>query len=307
MMRSWLKITSRTLGAVCLAGALCAAQPTARPGTVNYAEGQVSIDGQVVAAKSLGTAEVQPGQVLRTEQGKAEMLLTPGVFLRLGDHAAAKMVSPSLTDTRVEVLQGEAMVEADEVLPGNHLVVADHGVDTLIQKQGLYKFTTDPAQLAVYDGKAQVFADDHTTEVGKGKTLALGAPVKPQSFDRKTGDNLYQWSDVRSEYLAEANQSSVAYLVGGYPNPYGWFGMGWYWNPWFSSYAFIPGAGFYPGAFGYGFYSPAYFRVYPPANYFVRPGITTAGSGIRAVAPTAAMRAPMGGAAMGGMRSGGRR
>jgi hypothetical protein len=279
-----------------LASALFAAQgATARPGTVNYTEGGVTIDGQAIAAKSLGSTEVEPGQVLRTGQGKAEMLLTPGVFIRLGDNAAVRMVSPSLTDTRVELLQGEAMVEADEVLVGNHLVIADRGVDTQIRKNGLYRFTTEPAQLAVYDGQAQVFIDERTVEVGKGKQLTLtqAAAVKPQSFDRRLTDNLYQWSSVRSEYVADANQSSVQYIVGG--NPWGWYGMGWYWNPWFSSWAFIPGNGFFGSPFGFGFYSPAYWRAYPPATYFARPGVVAATPAAR-VAAAAAMRSSMGSA-----------
>ena len=295
-MMSWPKKAFRVAGAVGLASALFAAQgATARPGTVNYTEGGVTIDGQAIAAKSLGSTEVEPGQVLRTGQGKAEMLLTPGVFIRLGDNAAVRMVSPSLTDTRVELLQGEAMVEADEVLVGNHLVIADRGVDTQIRKNGLYRFTTEPAQLAVYDGQAQVFIDERTVEVGKGKQLTLtqAAAVKPQSFDRRLTDNLYQWSSVRSEYVADANQSSVQYIVGG--NPWGWYGMGWYWNPWFSSWAFIPGNGFFGSPFGFGFYSPAYWRAYPPATYFARPGVVAATPAAR-VAAAAAMRSSMGSA-----------
>lgn len=278
-MMSWAKTTFQTFGAVCLSGALAIAQgapsrgATARPGAVNYVEGGVTVDGRAVNSSSVGATEVEPGQVLRVQQGKAEMLLTPGVFLRIGDNAAVKMISPSLTDTRVELVQGETLVEADEVLPGNHLVISDRGVDTQIQKNGLYRFTTDPAQLAVYEGKAQVFDNDRTVEVGKGKqlTFAQNATLKPQSFDRKMTDNLYQWSDVRSEYVSEANQSSVQYIVAGYP--WGWGGLGWYWNPWFDSWAFIPGGGFYGSPFGFGFYSPAYWRAYPPAHYYVRPGV----------------------------------
>src|SRR5512135_3919659 len=80
----------------------------ARPGTINYTEGQVTIDGRTIGAKQLGSTELAPGRVLETGSGKAEMLLTPGVFLRLGDHSAVRMVSPSLTDTRVEMVRGRA-------------------------------------------------------------------------------------------------------------------------------------------------------------------------------------------------------
>src|ERR1035437_5606081 len=111
----------RVAGMMIAAAALVLAQGRiARPGAINYAEGQVSLNGQSIGRQQIGTAEAAPGQVLETGTGKAEMLLTPGVFLRLNDRSAVRMVSPSLTDTRVELLQGEAMVEADLVLQGNH-------------------------------------------------------------------------------------------------------------------------------------------------------------------------------------------
>ena len=56
------------------------------------------------------------------------------------------------------------MVEADQVVDGNHLVVDENGVDSAILKNGLYRFTANPAQIAVYDGKAQVFIDDRAVE-----------------------------------------------------------------------------------------------------------------------------------------------
>jgi hypothetical protein len=85
----------------------------ARPGTLNYVEGQASIDGRQVTARSVGRAEVEPGQYLATGDGKAEMLLTPGVFLRLDKDATVRMVKPDLTHTEVSVEQGRAEVEAD--------------------------------------------------------------------------------------------------------------------------------------------------------------------------------------------------
>jgi FecR protein len=292
-MRSWARRSFQIAGAVCLAGGMAMAQPaTALPGTVNYTEGSVNIDGQPVSsAKSSQPVQVAPGQVLRTNQGKAEMLLTPGVFLRLSDNSAVRMVSPSLTDTRVDMVQGEAMIEADQVLEGNHLVVSTNGVDTQIMKHGLYRFTTNPAQVAVYDGKAQVFVDERSVEVGSGKELALAQGAKKaQSFDKHMTDNLYLWSSVRSQYVAEANQSSVQYIVAGYP--YGFYGLGWYWNPWFASWAFIPSYGYFGSPFGFGFYSPAYWRVYPPASYFVRPGVSAAVP-VRGFAPAFRGSAPM--------------
>src|ERR1700734_1982525 len=77
------------------------ADKTARPGTVNYVEGQAAMGGQSLDAKSVGT-ELGEGQSITTLNGKAEILLTPGVFLRLGPNSSATLVKASLTDTEVQ-------------------------------------------------------------------------------------------------------------------------------------------------------------------------------------------------------------
>ena len=62
------------------------------PGALNYVEGTVLLNGQALNSHSVGTAVVAPGQSLQTGMGKAEMLLTPGVFLRLDSKSAVMMV-----------------------------------------------------------------------------------------------------------------------------------------------------------------------------------------------------------------------
>ena len=52
------------------------------PGTLNYVEGQASIGDQTLNSQAVGSAELQNGQVLETGDGKAEILLTPGVRRR---------------------------------------------------------------------------------------------------------------------------------------------------------------------------------------------------------------------------------
>jgi hypothetical protein len=243
----------------------------ARPGTINYTEGNVTLNGAAVATKSLGSAELAPGQLLETGAGKAEMLLTPGVFLRLGDQSAVRMVSPSLTDTRVELVRGRALLEVDLLEKENQLDIQDHGVDVRIQKKGIYGFNADQPLLAVYDGKATAQLDDRAVEVDKGKDLPLqrSSTVKPQKFDRNQTDDLSNWSKLRSEYVAQANAASVQTVV--LDNPSWWAGTGWYWNPWYSTWAFIPGSGFYGNPWGFGFYSPSYWFYNPPVYYFPRP------------------------------------
>jgi hypothetical protein len=276
-----LKTPGRTLWAILAAAVFTVAQgaTVARPGTVNYAEGQVTLEGRTIGAKALGSTEVAPGRVLQTERGKAELLLTPGVFLRLGDNSAVRMVSPSLTDTRVELLRGRAMLEVAQIEKENRLDILDNGTSTRLEKRGVYAFDADQPSVAVYDGKAKVQEDDHTVDVDKGKRLELqpNAELKPQKFDKNEPDPLYAWSKLRSRYLAQANQSSAQVILTS--NPGWYYGTGWYWNPWFDTWAFVPGSGLLYSPFGYGFYSPSYFGYYPPAYFYYRPGRVWRGGG----------------------------
>jgi len=150
------------LAGMLLAGSVLAAEALAavpaRPGMINYLEGQVSIDDRPVATQSIGTAEVSANGVLRTENGKAEMLLTPGVFVRVGDHSALRLVSPQLTQTKIELLQGEVLVEVTDLHKQNEIDVLDHGTSTQLEKNGLYRFNAD--EVAVLDGRADVTGDD---------------------------------------------------------------------------------------------------------------------------------------------------
>jgi hypothetical protein len=292
MLNTWKGI-ARVAAPLLAAGMMYSAQARiARPGTINYAEGQVVLDGNTIGAKQVGSAEIVPGHVLETQNGKAEVLLTPGVFLRLDDHSAVRMISPSLTDTRVELLQGRAMVEAAQVRDENHINILDRGADARIEKHGLYEFRADQPLVAVYDGKVEVRQDDRTVEFGKGKELLIGQD-KPHKFDRNSAeskDELYAWSKLRSEYEAEANAATAQTFVVGGP---GWYGSGWYWNPYFSSWAFLPGDGFFASPFGWSFYSPAYYSYYAPYRvYGYRPYYGGARPIYRGTGRVPAMRAP---------------
>ncbi len=235
---------------------------SAVPGTLNYVEGQTSISKEVLNSKSIGSAEVQPGQSLDTGNGKAEVLLTPGVFLRVGDNSSVKMISPSLTNTEVGVNQGEAMIEVAEIHPENYIRVTEDGATAQLLKTGLYDFDQKQQELRVFDGKALVEDGGAQVKVKGGHELSLasGAPLKANKFDKDAyqENDLYRWSDLRSEYLAEANVDAARiYEINGWgPWGAGWWGAGWYWDPWFSAYTFIPGDGFLYGPFGCVFYSP---------------------------------------------------
>lgn len=233
---------------------------TAMPGTLNYVEGQASMGEQNLNAKSVGNATLEDGQVLETGNGKAEILLTPGVYLRLGSNSSVKMVNNSLTNTQVALQQGEAMLEVDRLYKENLIHVSQPGADTRVEKTGLYDFDAADQKVRVFDGKAVVKANDRDTTVKKNHEVELAsAKAKASGFDAKAAqqnDDLYRWSSLRSEYLSEANVDTARlYYVNGWYGP-GWWGPGWYWDPWFAGFTFLPGEGFFYNPFGWGFYSP---------------------------------------------------
>jgi hypothetical protein len=233
-----------------------------QPGTINYIEGQAAIGANALSDKSVGSAKLKAGQSLSTENGRVEILLTPGIFLRVADRSSLLMVSPGLADTIVTLQAGRAMVEVDHIQPENNVRVNEHGASTQLLKPGLYDFDVDQGLVRVFDGEALVQAAGHSAELKRGHELNLNTPgkLKAQKFDEKASvDDFYRWGSLRSSYLAEANVDAARTYAGGSGwAPGGWYGAGWYWNPWFAAYTFIPGDGIFFDPFGWGFYSPWY-------------------------------------------------
>ena len=87
-----------------------------RSGLLNFSEGAVFINNQPVKQQTGAFPTVQEGSDLLTQSGRAELLLTPSAYLRIGQNSAVRMLSTKLTDTRVEFLYGSAMLDATEAL-----------------------------------------------------------------------------------------------------------------------------------------------------------------------------------------------
>ena len=236
-----------------------------RPGTVNYVEGQATVgtngSSEALSEKSSGSVELASGQVLTTQQdGKVEVLLTPGILLRVGNNSTLKMVSPSLSNTEVELDNGRAMIDAAQVLPDNRLIVDQGGATIELTKRGLYDFDAAQGQVRVFDGEAIVTDGGKHTKVKAGHEVNLTGLLKSRSFNRDqyAQDDLYRWSSLRSSYLAEANYNEAPY----YANSE-YFAPGWFWNSWYGCYTWLPGGGLFYSPFGWGFYSPAFFYGRP--------------------------------------------
>lgn len=291
--------TSSAVVLMVMTAAFCSAQSvtSAHSGTIHYFEGDVSVDGAPLQSKVGRFSEIKEQGTMRTGQGRAEVLLTPGIFLRAGENSAIKMLDNRLASTRVEILSGNVVVESDDP----QMSIKDSPVTLLYKdyeiqmvKHGLVEISTDPAQLKVYKGEAVVTAANDRATVREGRQLPFSAALLTEKFDDKVGDELYLWARDRSQSISAANMSSARSLNstgGGYGSGYGygtgygygsgygygggygsglggWNG-GWYFNPYFNMFTFVPAAGTFFNPWGYGFYSPGtIYSYYTPGSYW---------------------------------------
>ncbi len=263
-MNRFLGCTLTISGLVALSGTAAFAQSviSAHSGLIHYVEGRVLLDGKPVEVKVSTFPEVKENMELRTEDGRAEVLLNPGVFLRLSENSAVRMVSNKLSNSQVEFLAGSAMVEASSQLAHkeNSVSILYKGVSTHLQKSGIYRFDSEPAQLKVYSGEAEVVGESNDLTVKSSHMVALNNPVAVEKFDAKNGDALSHWSERRGEYISMANVSAAKYV-----NDSG-SGLGsnsWYYNPYFGMFTYMPMNGMFYSPYGYPYYSPGVvYRVY---------------------------------------------
>jgi hypothetical protein len=249
-------------------GNASASQP-AGPGTINYVEGQVSLNGQDLTSHSVGAATLGAGQVLDTGNGYAEVLLTPGAFLRLGHNSELRMEAAGLANTSAELVRGSSIIEVDQLIKGSRLAVAMNGTTTELEKKGLYDFDAAHEAVIVLNGEAKIQEPAGTQTLKKHDEVLLSSnrPLKKRDVNEKAveEDQLYVWSKARSEAEAQASfnaaQNAESYVA---------VAPGWFWDPAWGFYGFWPADAMLYSPFGWGFYSPAYFGYgfYPGFGYY---------------------------------------
>jgi hypothetical protein len=266
---------------ISLSASLCSAQgiTSAHSGLLHYFEGTVTIDGATIESKVGKFSEIKENSILRTAQGRAEILLTPGVYLRVGENSAIKMLDNRLLSTRVEFLSGTALVESDDPEvsvkdPAVTIVYKDYQVQPL--KYGIFELSSDPSQMKVFKGTANVTAGTIKQVIKEGRLVSFSAALVSEKFDEKQADDLYLWARDRSGALSAANLSSARslsqggyslnnlYMGGMYPGLGFSSGMvgGWYFNQGLGMYAYMPYGGTFYSPFGYGIFSPTTIYTY---------------------------------------------
>lgn len=272
---------------ISITAAVCSAQgiTSAHSGLLHYLEGTVTIDGNTIEQKVGKFTEIKENSVLQTAQGRAEILLTPGVYLRVGENTSVKMLDNRLLSTRVELLNGRAIVESDDPEvsvkdPAVTIIYKDYQIQPL--KFGIFEITSDSNDMKVYKGQANVAAGATKTVVREGHELIFSAALLTEKFNEKQADDLYLWARDRSGALSAANLASARslsqggyslnnlYMGGMYPGLGFNSGMmgGWYLNQSLGMYAYVPYDGIFMSPWGYGLFSPGMiYSYYSPYGY----------------------------------------
>jgi hypothetical protein len=272
---------------ISMTAALCSAQgiTSAHSGLLHYLEGTVTVDGNTIEQKVGKFTEIKENSVLQTAQGRAEILLTPGVYLRVGENTSIKMLDNRLLSTRVELLNGQAIVESDDPEvsvkdPAVTIIYKDYQIQPL--KYGIFEIASDSNNMKVYKGQANVAAGGTKTVVREGHELIFSAALLAEKFNEKQADDLYIWARDRSGSLSAANLASARslsqggyslnnlYMGGMYPGLGFNSGMmgGWYLNQSLGMYAYMPYDGIFMSPWGYGLFSPGMiYSYYSPYGY----------------------------------------
>jgi hypothetical protein len=199
---------ARKLVLVFLCGSAAIAQQrtiSARAGTINYQQGAVYVDDQRVHALYGGAHpfQMKSGQRLRVVNGRVELLLGSGVYLRMLGASSIRMEDTHLADTRVLIEDGSVLIEVAGMNKGAQLRVICGEGTTELKRDGSYRFDA-PAEpmtgrLRIYSGDAAVEREGIAVKARSGLAVDLAAGLEVSKFDLTDGDVLQAWAAQRSQ------------------------------------------------------------------------------------------------------------
>ncbi len=181
---------------------------SARSGLVNFFEGVVFLDGQPLARKSGTFARMREGSTLSTQGGRAEVLLTPDTYFRIGEDSGIRMISNAIDDTQVELVSGSSVLDSARAPEGVFVKIVFKDSTIRILKPGHYRMDAEPAQLRVYEGEAEVQRNGEQVKIESSQLMPLdGAPVVKR-FTEGSDGLLDIWSEERGSLIASNLVSS---------------------------------------------------------------------------------------------------
>jgi hypothetical protein len=182
---------------------------SAHSGVVHFSEGSIFIDDHPLEQKFGTFPNIKEGSTLRTGEGRAEVLLTPGVFLRLDEDSSIRMISDSIKNTRVEFLEGSVILDSLEASGDNPVLITYKDCQIRFPKRGVYRMDASPPVLQAYNGEAEVTRDGKPSSIDPSHLYFFSLGLETQKFGEGADDEFYQWSKDRSEFISADNRSAA--------------------------------------------------------------------------------------------------
>ncbi|MEO7660727.1 MAG: FecR domain-containing protein [Pyrinomonadaceae bacterium] len=250
---------------------------SANAGGVNYIEGNVTvIRKNGTSGRLLKRDRVEVGDSVSTGMdGRAEILLNPGSYIRIAGNTTFEFGTTDLEDLRLRLERGSAMFEVFASDEFRVSVFTPRG-KTVLMETGVYRVDVlrdGTATVAVTEGRAEV-GDSKRTVVKGGRNAQIGTDaVAVTKFDRGDRDELAQWSRSRAKDLTKMtsslkNRDVRNLLINSFSDRY-WMGNSfglWIFSPFTGSFCFMPyGRGWY-SPYGFDYRTGLYWYQLPPAR-----------------------------------------
>jgi len=299
---------------------------SAKAGGINAITGQASVYSGGDWQQLMITDDLDAGDRVRTAyDGRVEILLNPGSYLRIGGNSEVELSNNALDSLEVSLIRGTAIVEAtgaDDV--DLNINISTPHAKLAIVRQGLYRLNVIPGdgtELIVRKGRV-ILSDSHTKVKGGNKVVfsaTTTSVAKLTKEEKKQAEDVEVWSKQRAETLAKANRritdrmftTAFASYRGFDPLSGGTFGW-WFYHSRLGCYTFLPFrfgwsspyGNSYSNIFGGGYYGyPGWQVSRPYGNNWPTTsggtGQTSTGGGIstgggRPASPTGGMDGGMG-------------
>ncbi len=250
---------------------------SAKAGGINAVTGQATVHGRGESEwqQLMVTDDLNSGDRVRTDRdGRVEILLNPGSYLRVGGDSEVELADNSLDNLELRLLRGVAIVEAT----GGDGVELNINISTphtklAIVRHGLYRLSVVPGdnttELIVRKGRV-LYGSSQTKVKGGNKVVFNGANVSvakltDEEKKKKNRDEMDVWSADRAKSLALANKRITDRMMTSAFSSWRGFGWSfrssglWFYNPRSFCYTFLP--------YGYGWGSP-YGGSYTTSIYY---------------------------------------
>lgn len=270
---------------------------SAKAGGINAITGQadVHLKGESGWQQLTITDDLEAGDRVRTaNDGRVEILLNPGSYLRVGGDSEVELSDNTLSNLEVRLLRGTAVVEATgaDGLELNINISTPH-TRLAIVRQGLYRLNVvpgDATELIVRKGRVVLNDTQHTKVKGGNKVIFNATNVsvaKLTKEEKKRQEEIDTWSKDRAETLAKANRRLTDRMLNtAFASYRNWdpfsrsLGL-WFYNSRAGCYTFLPfyyGWGSpYGGTYSTSVYSP-YYGSHPSGGRSNWPGNGSNGS-----------------------------